>query len=638
MDCSTEFLQNYFLNLPWTVLYEILRLLPAELVYDPLSKVPSLRSLIVEHYYSKELHFILSPTLRPHFCTPDEQKRELIDIFSYGEIEDFLLDNPDIAPEIVRVITSQDFRSMELLLTEYRTFFQKVPKFQIQIEKYELSESDMEFLLSFPNLHKLQTGRIKLRKASPAMSSGFQHMQNFKEIVFLGHELSDWSKITLPPNLENLDVSWYADTDVTYINLPDSVINLYWNQVGLHNGVFDKMSFSPTLRTLMLTYNSLHYIDVSQLPQSLETIDLSNNNLSRFKFDEANPRWPINLRSILLNNNLIDDGTLKDLACIEWPPFLENLRLDMNRFTRLESLLKLPENLKYLDLSDTLLSGFQVTNNEDDYLYFRFPDSLETLNIQGSRALTYPQKSSTVVPPENRIMFPANLETLNLAECNIDDLSYFLFPSSLKTLSLSGNLITTLTSYLYSMDGNILVDWKQLENLKELELFFNRIDNLENWMPPISIRKIDLRRNLIKVLTLDNTPIFNKIFCAELVDLRLLNFEQNQIHEIDSQLELPPNLTDLNLSRNSLTKFTFTSMFLTHSNLSSIDLSWNKIEEIFTISPSGDQDPSNLRELDLSKNSGAFHMTLDEFYNTLEQVGLQVTKKKHNIKSKHLFK
>lgn len=67
MDYSSEFLQNHFVNLPWTVLYEVLRILPAEVIETSLSKVPTLRSLIVEQYYSKELHFILSPTLRPHF-------------------------------------------------------------------------------------------------------------------------------------------------------------------------------------------------------------------------------------------------------------------------------------------------------------------------------------------------------------------------------------------------------------------------------------------------------------------------------------------------------------------------------------------------------------------------------------------
>lgn len=523
---------------------------------------------------------------------------------------------------------------MELLLTEYRAFFERVPKLQIHIEKYELSNSDMDLLLSFANLHKLQTGRIKLHKALPSMSSTFQHMQNFKEIVFLGHEISDWSNITLPPHLENLDVSWYEHTDVTSIKLPDSLANLYWNQVGLRNGVFDKMAFSTRLRTLMLTYNNLNYINVSELPQSLETVDLSNNNLSSFKYNEAQASWPPNLRSILLHNNLINNSTLNELSEIEWPRSLENLRLDVNKFTSLENLQNLPENLKYLDLSDTSLVGFQVSNNSDEYPYFKFPESLDTLNIQGSRGMKFPEKTSEVMRRENRIQFPSNLETLNLSECNIEDLSYFLFPSSLQSLSLNGNKISSLSTYNCQSQN---INWDHLHLLEELELFFNLIDNLEHWVPPKSIRKIDLRRNLIQVLTCENTPIFSEKN-DQLRYLASLNFEQNEISQIDLNVRLPPYLRELNLSRNKLAEFTFTSTFATHLYLHKLDLSCNLIQQIATEPSPNCQNCSDLKELDLSKNSAPFTMTSDQFYATLEQIGLIATKRKHNIKSKHFFK
>lgn len=636
MDCALDFLENHFLNLPWPIIFEILRHVPASLVYDPLLKVPSLRNLIIDQYYSKELHFILSPTLRPHFCTSDAQKQELIDIRSYGEIEDFLMENKDITPQLVKVITSQDFRSMELLLKNYE-YFRQVPSLEFYIEKYELSDSDMRFLLSFANLHKLQTGRIRLRKASVAMAENFPNCTNLEEIVFLGHEKPNWSLLTFPPNLKNLDMSWYSETDVTSVNLPESVENLYWNQVGLRNAVFDSMTFPACLRTLMLTNNGLEHINVSRLPQNLTTIDLSNNNLRRFVYEEANPMWPPNLKSILLTNNLIDDKSLQDLSKIEWPAYLENLRLDMTTLTTLESLAHLPENLKYLDLSDTSLSSFQVRNNADDYPYFKFPDSLETLNMQCCRSLKYPQKSSAVVPPESRIRFPPNLDTLNMAECNIDDLSYFLFPLSLTTLSLSGNKITDLATYNYSMDGTPLVDWTQLETLRDVDFFYNHIATLENWEPPVSIRRIDLRRNVISSLTPINTPLFNEAYCSQLVNLHALNFEQNLIAAISMDLALPPNLTLLNLSKNELTEFTFHSAFISHANLVTLDISQNQLVSV-SAGKCGGKSRSNLRELDLSRNSGVLEMTPDEFYAMLEQVGLLVTRRKHNLKSKHIFK
>lgn len=635
MDCSSEFLEKHFLRLPWPIIIDVLQFLPSELIYDPLIKVPQLRNLIIDQYYAKEVHFILSPTLRPHFCTTNTQKRELIDITSYGEIEDFLVENKDVVPQLVKVITSQDFHSMDLLLKTYADFFKSVPNLEFYIEKYELADSDMRSLLGFPNLLKLQTGRIRLRKATLAMAENFPKLANLKEIVFLGHEKPNWSQIEFPPQLKNLDMSWYSETDVTSVNLPESVVNLYWNQAGLRNQTLDRVGFPARLETLMLTNNNLEFINVSQLPQSLTTLDISNNNLSKFEWHGENPRWPPNLKSILLTNNLLDDKALKSLRKIQWPAYLENLRLDMNKFTSLQSLVGLPENLKYLDLSDSSLSSFRVSSDQQ-YPYFRFPESLETLNVQCCRSLKYSQDSSDLVLPEHRIRFPAKLETLNMAECNIEILSFFHFPSSLQTLSLSGNKIEHLDSYDYSMDGEDILSWTQLKNLRDLDLFYNKIESLENWKPPPAIRAIDLRRNLITSLTAANTPMFSEEHSQTLVNLHMLNLEQNNINDIDPTLTLPPNLTHLNLSSNNLSEFEFWPGIIRHANLITLDLSRNQIVKIKVENKNGDI--SNLRELGLARNTGTFEMSTDEFYSALEQMGLQVLRRKHNLKSLHTFK
>lgn len=635
MDCSSEFLENQFLRLPWPIVIDIFQFLPSELIYDPLIKVPQLRNLIIDQYYAKEVHFILSPTLRPHFCTTNSQKHDLIDIISYGEIEDFLVENKDVVPQLVKVITSQDFHSLDLLLKTYAEFFRCVPNLELYIEKYELTDSDMRSLLAFPNLLKLQTGRIRLRKATPAMAENFPKLANLKEIVFLGHEKQNWSQVQFPPNLKNLDMSWYSETDVTSVNLPESVMNLYWNQVGLRNQTFDKVAFPGGLETLMMTNNNLEFINVSQLPQSLTTLDISNNNLSKFEWHGENPRWPPNLKSILLTNNLLDDKALESLQKIQWPTYLENLRLDMNTFTSLQSLVGLPENLRYLDLSDSSLSSFRVSSDHQ-YPFFSFPGSLETLNVQCCRSLKYSQDSSDLVLPEHRIQFPTKLETLNMAECNIENLSLFHFPSSLQTLSLSGNKIEHLDSYDYSMDGEQIISWTQLKSLRDVDLFYNKIETLENWKPPPAIRSIDLRRNLITSLTAANTPLLREEYNQSLVNLHLLNLEQNSINDIDPTLTLPPNLTHLNLSSNNLSEFVFWPGIIGHANLITLDISRNLIVRIRVENKDGEN--SNLRELGLARNTGSFEMSTDEFYSALEQMGLQVLRRKHNLKSLHTFR
>lgn len=634
---SDEFQSGLFEDLPWNILCEIFKYLPSDIISETLLLVPLLRPLIVEQYYEKEIHLVLSPTPRPHFCTTDNQKKELIDITSYGQIEDFLLENPDINPVLIKVITSLDFRSLELLLNKFHERLQSVQNLIIHVDSYNMTQEDARLILSFPNLHKFQTGRMNLRNFTTVLNERLGEMKNLKDLVFLGHELSDWSGVKFPPNLENLDASWNSYTDVTSMELPERLQNLFWNQAGLRNGIFEKLTFPLGLKTLMITYNDLHWINVSQLPQTLETVDLSNNNLMAFKADYENASWPPNLKSILLHNNCIDDNALKELSAIKWPPLLENLRLDENKFTTLQHLSTLPEYLKYLDLSDTHIKTFEVAHEADEYPYFTFPELLNLLNIQNCRELRYGElETMASIPPAQRVRFPENLETLNLSECNFDRLGYFIFPKHVKRLSLTGNVIQDLTTYNFYMDGRDLVSWSQLENLKELELFYNNITHLQDWVPPASLGKLDLRRNRMKILTATHTPLFNEIHNQGLTNFRSINLEQNEIHTVDPRIWLPPNLSVLNLARNNLEQFVFTPGFANHQNLTILDLSWNQIEKISLL---GEQANSHLSEVNLSRNAGTqFRMTTQEFYNVFEKMGLTVTKKKHNLKSVHQFK
>ncbi|OBA20933.1 L domain-like protein [Metschnikowia bicuspidata var. bicuspidata NRRL YB-4993] len=633
------FLLTWFLELPWTIIGDVCLYLAPETVSETLIKVPKLRNIIIDQYYSQELHLILSPTKRPHFCSLDPQRKLLIDIVTYGEIEDFLVENPDICPRLYKVMTSGDFRSMEILLRAFHGQLSQTPELEIHVENYELLPEDVQLIFSFPNLTKFQTARIKLRRCLPVLSDLLLQLQNLRQLVFLGHEIRKWSRVRLPPNLSHLDMSWYPETDVTSVALPDSLVNLYWNQAGIDNAVFAKLTYPPLIKTLMLTYCSLASVNVSQLPPTLETIDLSYNNIRSFQFEPLTPRWPASLKSILLNANLIDDASLKQLSLIEWPEFLENLRLDENKLTSLEHLSTLPQALKYLDLSDTKLKSFRVHHNEDDYPFFRFPESLDTLNFQGCQTLTYGEASAYgAVPLEHRIKFPENLESLNLTECNVGRLAYFLFPRSLQTLSLTGNRLQNLTTYNLTRGSTEVVSWKHLNNLRELELYYNNIEGLQDWCPPKSLRRVDLRRNKITVLTGVRTPLFSKEFDFVTNNIQTLNFEENEIRTIDPALYLPRNLISLNLSKNKLTQFVFSKSFANHKSLVRLDLASNAIEKVSVDLPEKSY-ASHLKQFNLSRNACTnFQMSTEDFYDVFQQIGLVVTKKKHNMKSEHTFR
>ncbi|WPK25280.1 hypothetical protein PUMCH_002591 [Australozyma saopauloensis] len=636
-DYSHIFLSQWFPKLPWTIVEDILRRLPAELISETLLHVPFLRKFIIELFYTNEIHLILSPARRPHLCVSDGQKQELIDITTFGEIDDFLSLNPDINPDIVKVIANQDFRSLEELLTKHRERFARCKNLQVYVDDYEFTETDLAFLFSFRNLLKFQTSRVKLRRTKKALSALMLSLVNLKDLVLLGHEVSNWSEVTFPSNLLHLDLSWYSALDHASVRLPESLEHLYWNQVGFYDSTFDSVAFPCNLKTLMLTYNSLHELNVSRLPQTLETLDLSANSLQRFVYDASNPRWPPMLESILLNNNIIGDDTLKQLQQIEWPRNLRNLRLDMNSFTTLEYLDTLPEGLTYLDLSDTALRTLEVKHNHDEYPYFNFPGSLDVLNIQCCRDLRYEARSSASSSVQSRIKFPENLRTLNMTEANCEDLGNFIFPKTLKSLSLAGNRIRDINSYNLTLDGVEIVHWSHLKNLRELDLFYNLISDLKNWHPPINLKDLSLRKNEFKILSSIDTPLFDSKF-RDKFNIQVLNFDENQIHTLDQNLCLPNSVKCFTLWGNALSQFNFTKAIGDHPNLDRLDLTLNQIEKL-SIVPSDAQYLSHLTSLDLTGNELiGKSMTIDNFYALLKQLDITPLQHKRNLKTIHVFK
>lgn len=631
-----SFLKNWFPKLPWPIIKEILHLLPTDVIQHGLWKVPYLRKFISELYFD-DLHLILTPSLRGHICSEDLQKLDLRDILTYGEVEDFLDQNPDINPTTYKVFSGLDYQSLEILLQKYYKRLSCSKYLEIFIDQHELTELQLAFLFSFPNIRKLQTARVKFTSTKGVLAEKLRNLNSLKDLVLLGSSISDWSDIVLPSSLEHLDVSWLLNLDVTTFDLPDSLSYLFWNQVGIVSNVFEKLKFPPRLKTLMLSYNSLSSINISSLPQTLQTIDLSNNGLKQFDFDPENAQWPPLLESIMLNSNFMNDESMKQLRSLKWPDTLRNLRLDMNPFTTLDYLDNLPSGIKYLDLSETLLYNLEVKHNPDDYPYYVFPKDLETLNILCCRNLDFNELgNSTVGGGHARLKFPKDLQTLNLVEANCDNLGHFIFPQGLKSLALSGNRIKDINSYNLTVNNDPIINWSQLTNLRVLDLYFNLIEGLSNWKPPKFLRKLDLRKNNFKILTLQDTPLFNEEY-STLFDLRELRLDENSIHTIDPSLSLPHNLYKLNLSGNLLSQFSFTKNIAEHPNLCTLDLSRNQLEKI-SIYPTDSQYYSNLEELFLTRNPHLGQGTSpDTFYKTLEQLHLRPSRIKRNIKTEHRF-
>lgn len=645
MDLVTSFISEYFPRLPSHVILEVLSYLPASYLTEFMMKWNNeIIELILEEYFSKEMHLMLSPTYFPHRCKYPDHIKRLVDFESFGEIDEFLSEFPNVNPRRLVFITGGDFRSLEQLLLNYRErFIGKSCEIDLYIERYELDDKDLELITSFPNVRKLQFSRATMAKTVGALTNHLSKLLNLQELVFLGHKIMDWSYINFPLNLKHLDISWYEHLNVNTINVPDSVTDLFWNRSGLDSVKLYRKTFPANLKTLMLTYNNLTNIDVSKLPATLETIDLLYNSISSFTSNSSDKAWPANLKSILLSHNDMTDLCLELLSELAWPVNLKNLRLDNNRFTSLVNLKYLPDRLEYLDLSFTPLESLDISptgSTLNGCTSFRFPEFLDTLYLSNCYHLDF-----FVYLATNRITFPSYMTCLNLDDCNIMDLQVFEFPKSIRKLSISGNKIEDLASYNLTIDeGNgpkDVVNWNQLVHLVDLELYLNKIQTLDAWEVPPSLRSLDLRLNFISFIS-TKSPLFSSHHTQSTKNLHVLKLSDNNIKTIASDISIPPNIKVLSLDRNHLVdEFVFPESFVSSHSLEELGLSMCGLRKLtFTSLPTRNH---QLKKLDLTDNyllyeASDIRQSINEFYDELEHgLGVKMSKRKFRVNSIHTF-
>ncbi|GEQ71642.1 hypothetical protein JCM33374_g5328 [Metschnikowia sp. JCM 33374] len=666
-----DFLRTWFVGLPLEIIDNVCQYLSPETIRCTLLQVPKLRNSIIQLYYTKELRLVLYPTEEPDFYSQNARQNALLDIVSYAEIEAFLVANPDINPQLIKVITSGDFTGMKSLLGAFYSRLVKAPRLEMFVEKYPLGPEDVREMFSFPNLSKFHTSGVTLDTCVDALSSLLGKVQNLKELTLLEHEIYDWTPVELPDGLTHLELSWpWSFTDPTARRVDDESdlgedtdgsgsdgsegVERSERSEGVDNldpippfeehvpikiqGVLEMLTPSR-VKTLRITKTNLHTLNVSQLPPTLETIDLSCNYFRNFESEGNSPCWPHLAKTILLGyNKNFDDSSLKQLSAIAWPAGLETLALNNNHFTSLEHLSHLPPSLKHLDLSRSHIQSFKVEHTHGHSSFFKFPVGLETLDLEVWPDFAEHPATYDVVPLERRMSFPPNLKHLILTSHSATRLAYFVFPPSLETLSLASTEIHDLTTYELALGSDKIVSWTQLCNLRVLDLSHNQIKSLENWCPPKSLRQLDLRGNRIKCLTASNTPLFSELFLDCTNDIETLDFGINDISSIDDNLVLPRNLVTLGLGSTKLKDFVFTDAFAGHNTLSTLDLTYTSLETI-SVASVGKMHASHLKVFDLSSyDYDRFQMTKQEFYGVFEAMGLVVVDKEQDFHSKHVFR
>lgn len=139
---------------------------------------------------------------------------------------------------------------------------------------------------------------------------------SLNNIIFLKHGIVNWTGIKFPRKLESLDLSWESKVDITTVEVPASLNELYFNLANVSQLENIKSQISSiNLTTLMLTHDGLTEISLKALPSTLTTLDVSENPIS--KISDVEFGWPQNLTTLLLDTNNLTNASVA--AITEWP-------------------------------------------------------------------------------------------------------------------------------------------------------------------------------------------------------------------------------------------------------------------------------------------------------------------------------
>ncbi|EGW31228.1 uncharacterized protein SPAPADRAFT_61805 [Spathaspora passalidarum NRRL Y-27907] len=437
------------------------------------------------------------------------------------EIFRFMDDFPEIVPKRLLLVSgASSFQGIKEVLEMYRDRINRVDEIEVTLERCELTLADFQFLISFANLRKVHFSGMSLKMVRRGLIHNTALMEHPKlnEIVFLGHEINDWSGIQLPSVLNSLDLSWNNSTDISTLIIPTNVNDVYFNKSNIHNLEILSNKIPSNLTTLMLTIKSI-----------------------------TGNTWPVDLDILLLNDNKLDDRALKLINdFIGWPARLTNLGISNNELTKIENLSNLPRWLEILNISMNPL-----VCDDNQQTPFEFPHGLTNLNMTEC-------KTSDL----HFLQFPTSLKNLTLAGNRIVDISsygHWQKLVNLDTLELFHNLIDHL-------DG-----WIIPPNLTKLDLQVNPITELNSKFPlfndnyQFKLSDLNLARCRITKIEVDHIP----------ASLKRLNLSMNRLN---SKFEFPPSfkqLSHLDLSENEITSIVFKNG--EQSQLQSLDLGKNSI-------------------------------------------------------------
>jgi Leucine-rich repeat (LRR) protein len=467
------------------------------------------------------------------------------------------------------------------------------------LEKLHLYSNKLTVVnnLTFIGLHSLQELWLQVNnlKRIDTLLSKFVHLKSF---AIDNNDLAqiDADCFLFNRNLDRIELSSNAISHISSLNIENLVnlnemllvsnlltSNFYINNTRMiklnleFNRMieFRKTMFLPNLEKLLVSNNRVQTLtnDVFIYLKSLQLLDFSVNRL--IKIENASFRGLINLKTLSLNNNYLDDS--------ESDYFIDDLSL-----------------LEYLDLS---YNYFKYLSKS----FFKRLKSLKTLRLNNNQIKEV--GSSLFVDNTGLVMMNLSSNCLKMISLNLTNLTL---------LDLNFNQIKSFEFYLPHLKrlylANNQIEDLNLKNMFSLE-FIDLSNNLFKSLNDSVIFEVrnlrSLRMNgsynfgVEKILNLNYLTELDLSFCSILVKNFSLKLERIRFRGVKNFNEfntlLSSNLKELDLSRNSL-KNSF-SIFDSLVNLETLELSDVELNEIVQIRLENFQ---NLTKLDLSYNQLAY--------------------------------
>lgn len=398
-------------------------------------------------------------------------------------------------------------------------------------------------------MDKLEHLDLSFNKIRNLQSKDLAFAPNLKSLNLAGNSLSSLS-----------DQVFSHLSSLLVLDLSDNII------VTLQDNIFEG---TPLLQKLFIQNNSFSIVSHQMLNDlhNLLLLNMSFNHLSDQSIHKDTFKSQVKLVALDLSHNMIKNissdvySNMNELQILNLQhnqvseihsdhfSHLPNLHVLMLSFNQIQTLH--PKALVNLQSLDSLSLNHNHLPTIPDELFQDCPN-LQDLTLHHNLLTSVPKSLSEL----------SNLQTLDLGENQIANLSMESLPSSLYGLRLAGNVLEQIPRNVFT----------KLANLNVLNLSHNRIKTMEE----------DALRNLrnLRALRLDNNRLqdMNGIV-SSLKNLRWLNVSTNGLEWFDFAF-LPRSLEWLDIHNNMVKKLGNYYGLSDGYNLTSIDASFNSIEEL----------------------------------------------------------